>query len=122
MLVLLLAGCKHKQGNQTDYDYELSYPKGLDTVCVIRTLDQGAAAYNGPRKYVAATSITHKEDYFMRFKLNDSGNNRACKRDKVLSFIYPNDTLVMNGDQVIKNLTFENEKAKFYWNNNQKQK
>ena len=113
MLILLLAGCKHKQGKQTDYDYELSYPKGLDTVYVIRTLDQGGAAYNGPRKYVSATNA-YGEDYFMKFGLNDK-NNLHSERDKLLSFISPSDTLIMDGDQVIRNLTFEHEKAKF-WN------
>ncbi|MBO4582923.1 MAG: hypothetical protein J5714_02605 [Alphaproteobacteria bacterium] len=120
ILILLLAGCKNKQGKKTDYDYELSYPKGLDTVYVIRTLDQGAAAYNNPRKYVAATNA-YGEDYFMKFNLN-TGNNAKCTRDKVLSTIYPGDTLVMDGDQVIRNLTFEHTKAKFHRNSNQKQK
>ena len=120
ILILLLAGCKNKQGKKTDYDYELSYPKGLDTVYVIRTLDQGAAAYNNPRKYVAATNA-YGEDYFMKFGLNGKSNLHS-ERDKLLSFIFSGDTLIMDGDQVIRNLTFEHTKAKFHRNSNQKQK
>jgi hypothetical protein len=114
VLILLFAGCKHKQDKKTDYNYELSYPKGVDTVYVIRTLDQGNAAGNGASKYVAATD-KNANDYHMRFNLNNTMITKSNKRDHILSFIFPGDTLIMDGDQVIRNLTFEHEKAKF-WN------
>ena len=114
ILMLLLAGCKNKQNGETDYNYELSYPKGVDTVYVIRTLDQGNAAGNGASKYVAATD-KNANDYHMRFNLNNTMTIKRNKRDHILSFIFPGDTLIMDGDQVIRNLTFEHEKAKF-WN------
>lgn len=118
ILMLLLAGCKNKHGTQADY--ELSYPRGVDTVYVIRTLDQSAGAYNRPRKYVAATNA-YGNDYYMMFTLNKR-NNKNTKRDNMLSFISPWDTLIMVDDQVVKNLTFEHEKAKYSRNSNQKQK
>ncbi|MBQ1927847.1 MAG: hypothetical protein II179_02145 [Alphaproteobacteria bacterium] len=120
ILMLLLAGCKNKHGTQADYDYELSYPRGVDTVYVIRTLDQSAGAYNRPRKYVAATNA-YGNDYYMEFNLN-KGTNMNTKREHTISFISPGDTLIMVDDQVVKNLTFEREKAKYSRNSNQKQK
>ena len=120
MLILLFAGCKHsQQGEQTDYDYELSYPRGLDTVYVIRTLDQGASDGNRSRKYVRATNA-YGEDYFMMFYLSEKNPQYAKERDKLLSFIYPGDTLIMDKDRVIKNLTYEREKARFNRNQNQR--
>ncbi|MBQ6027336.1 MAG: hypothetical protein IJL21_02180 [Alphaproteobacteria bacterium] len=114
ILMLLLAGCKNKQNGETDYNYELSYPKGVDTVYVIRTtLDQGNAAGNGASKYVAATD-KNANDYHMRFNLNNNMTIKSNNRDHILSFIFPGDTLIMDGDQVIRNLTFEHEKAKYY--------
>ena len=113
ILMLLLAGCKNKQNGETDYNCELSYPKGVDTVYVIRTLDQGGAAYNGPRKYVAATNA-YGNDYYMKFYLNNKLNNKASGRDHILSFISPGDTLVMDGNQLIKNLTFEHAKSRYH--------
>ncbi|MBP5485690.1 MAG: hypothetical protein J6Y07_03230 [Alphaproteobacteria bacterium] len=112
ILMLLLTGCKNKQNGTTDYNCELSYPKGVDTVYVIRTLDQGGASYNAPRKYVAATNA-YGNDYYMKFYLNNKGNNAARERDHILSFISPGDTLVMDGNQLIKNLTFEHAKARY---------
>lgn len=119
--MLLLAGCKNKHGTQADYDYELSYPKGVDTVYVIRTLDQGNATGNGASKYVAATD-KNANDYHMRFGLNNAMTIRSNNRDHILSFISPGDTLIMVDNQVVKNLTFEREKAKYSRNSNQKQK
>ena len=113
ILMLLLAGCKNKQNGKTDYNYELSYPKSVDTVYVIRTLDQGNASGNGASKYVAATD-KNANDYHMRFNLNNAMTIKSNNRDHILSFISPGDTLVMDGNWVIKNLTFEHEKAKYY--------
>ena len=93
----------------------------MTTVYVIRTLDQGNSYSSQPYKYVWATD-DNQNDFFMVFILNsgrsvlNSGRSVGYERDKLLSCISGGDTLLMNGEEVIRNLTFEHEKARFNQN------